>query len=418
MTDLSQKSISEYIALTRCLACDSNDLSLYLDLGNQPLANDFLPIGTKLESYPLALQYCRNCYHSQLSVSVNPKRLFRNYLYVSNTTETLRDYFAWFTDSIVSQYGSNLNILEIASNDGTLLRTLSERGHSAIGVDPAINLLPYVLNNGAVSICDFWPGVASRFLEQSSDLVIAMNVVAHVPDPCEFLCAARAALKPGGRLLLQTSQAEMIQSSQFDTAYHEHLSFFNVNSMEQLATRSGLTLNDVNLVPVHGTSYVWALSVDESFVSDRVKARREHESRLGVKSVNTYLKFAATARETVMETLSHVANLREAGYAIWGYGAAAKGNTFINFAQLRLDGFFDDNEMKQGLQSPGGGFPVVNPKQMVEIESPVCFVVPAWNFGREIAKRIRVIRKDKQDRILTYYPKIQLLSVEEASASL
>lgn len=414
---LERKS-SEYKNLQSCLACGSAELSRYLDLGNQPLANDFMSPETELETFPLVLQCCLRCFHSQLSVSVDPSRLFRNYLYVSNTTATLRNYFVWFADEIVSKYGSGLNILELASNDGTLLKTLSDRGHYAIGVDPALNLLPHVVGNGAISICDFWPGMASRFLENSSDLVIAMNVVAHVPDPCGFLIAARHALKPGGRIVVQTSQADMIESSQFDTAYHEHLSFFNVQSMKALASRSGLQLNDVTLVPIHGKSYLWVLSADHPEISERVKSRLDHELQVGLFSNATYTSFSETAKGIAQKTSGEVARLRESGHAIWGYGAAAKGNTFLNFAKIDLDGFFDDNELKQGLKSPGGNALVYGPQTMKEIQNPICFVVPAWNFVTEISNRIIKLRQNNRDCILTYYPSIQLRSVTEIAEGL
>ena len=367
-----------------------------------------------MEVFPLVLQYCENCSHSQLSVSVSPERLFRNYLYVSSTTETLREYFRWFVEVVVSNFGDSLNVLEIASNDGGLLKVLAEHGHRSIGVDPAQNLLPHVMKNGVVSICDFWPGVASSFLQNSSDLVIAMNVIAHVPDPCDFLSAARKALKPNGHVILQTSQAEMIEKFQFDTAYHEHLSFFNVSSMEKLAERSGLSLIDVDLVPIHGTSYVWTLKAVSSGTSDRLELRRKHEQQAGLMNQLTYLNFARRSKEIAKETSERILKLRDEGYAVWGYGAAAKGNTFLNFADVKLDGFFDDNALKQGLQSPGGRALVFHPEKMTEIKDPICFIVPAWNFVEEIAHRILCLRSDERDRILLYYPSPQLVAVAEA----
>ena len=407
-----------FINILSCLACDSRKLSPYLDLGLQPLANDFTQSNAKMEVFPLVLQYCESCFHSQLSVSVSPERLFRNYLYVSNTTETLREYFRWFVEEVVSGFGDSLNVLEIASNDGSLLKVLTENGHKAIGVDPALNLLPHVMKNAVVSICDFWPGVASNFLQNSSDLVIAMNVIAHVPDPRDFLSAARRALKPDGYIVLQTSQAEMIEKLQFDTAYHEHLSFFNVSSMEKLAERSGLSLIDVLLVPVHGTSYVWTLRADNSGASDRLKLRREYETQSGLTRHSTYSNFATGAKAIAEETLEKILKLRNEGYAVWGYGAAAKGNTFLNFADVKLDGFFDDNELKQGLQSPGGGAIVFHPEKMTEINEPICFIVPAWNFAKEIAQRILRIRSDERDRMLLYYPTLQLVPVAKAAKGL
>lgn len=405
---------SGFVNIEGCLACGSRNVSPYLDLGMQPLANDFIQKNDKLDVFPLVLQHCEDCFHSQLSVSVSPERLFRNYLYVSSTTETLMEYFRWFVEVVVSNFGESLNVLEIASNDGSLLKILAEHGHNPIGVDPALNLLPHVMENGAVSICDFWPGVASKFLQKSSDLIIAMNVIAHVPDPCQFLIAARKALKPNGHIILQTSQAEMIEKCQFDTAYHEHLSFFNVNSMEKLAERSGLSLIDVVLVPIHGMSYVWTLEAAKSGASDQLELRREHEQKAGIMKQLTYSNFAREAKKIVKETQERILKLREEGYAMWGYGAAAKGNTFLNFADVKLDGFFDDNPLKQGLQSPGGRALVFPPEEMIEIKSPICFIVPAWNFAEEIAHRILRVRMDNRDRMMLYYPHIQIVTVAEA----
>jgi 2-polyprenyl-3-methyl-5-hydroxy-6-metoxy-1,4-benzoquinol methylase len=408
---------TDFVNISNCLACGSRKVSPYLDLGLQPLANDFTETNAIMEVFPLVLQYCEDCFHSQLSVSVSPERLFRNYLYVSSTTETLMEYFRWFVEDVVSGFGDSLNVLEIASNDGSLLKILAERGYKAIGVDPALNLLPHVMKNGVVSICDFWPGIASNFLQNSSDIVIAMNVIAHVPDPCEFLSAARKALKPDGRIVLQTSQAEMIEKFQFDTVYHEHLSFFNVSSMEKLAERSGLSLIDVVLVPIHGQSYIWTLKASNSGSSDRLKLRREYERQAGLKNQSTYSNFARMAKEIAGETLKKILELQSKGYSVWGYGAAAKGNTFLNFADIKLSGFFDDNPLKQGRQSPGGCAIVFHPEKMTDINEPICFIVPAWNFAEEIAQRILRLRIDERDRILLYYPSLQLVTVAEMAQS-
>ena len=273
------------------------------------------------------------------------------------------------------------------------------------------------MKNGVVSICDFWPGIASNFLQNSSDIVIAMNVIAHVPDPCEFLSAARKALKPGGHIVLQTSQAEMIEKFQFDTVYHEHLSFFNVSSMEKLAERSGLSLIDVVLVPIHGKSYIWTLKASNSGSSDRLKLRREHERQAGLENQSTYSNFARMAKEIAGATLKKILELQSKGYSVWGYGAAAKGNTFLNFADIKLSGFFDDNPLKQGRQSPGGCAIVFHPDKMTDITDPICFIVPAWNFAEEIAQRILRLRTDERDRILLYYPSLQLVTVTEVAQS-
>jgi hypothetical protein len=185
--------------------------------------------------------------------------------------------------------------------------------------------------------------------------------------------------------------------------------------MEKLAERSGLSLIDVVLVPIHGTSYIWTLKAVNSGASDRLELRREHERKAGLMNQSTYSNFARRAKEIAEKTSEEILKLRGEGYAVWGYGAAAKGNTFLNFADIKLDGFFDDNALKQGLRSPGGHAIVFHPEKMIEISDPICFIVPAWNFAEEIAHRILRLRSDERDRMLLYYPSLQLVTVVETA---
>lgn len=405
--------MSNFVELTRCLACDGARLKNYLDLGNQPLANDFRENSLSMQSYPLGLQVCLDCWHSQLTVSVNPEILFRDYLYVSGTTKTLMDYFEWFGNEIISPLGSHLAILDIASNDGSLLEVLTNKGHVVLGVDPAANLIPLASRRGVATICDFWPGVAASVLGPNFDVVIAMNVLAHVPDPAGFLSAILRVLKPDAKIFVQTSQANMVVNSEFDTAYHEHLSFFNTNSMKVLANRAGLNLIDAFHTPIHGTSYVWVLKKEEEPESERLNAMREAEELQGIFKLEAYLAFRQKAEKTVSQTIEKIDQLRKEGYKIWGYGAAAKGNTFINFSGIVLEGVFDDNPLKQNLVSPGGGARVLHPAKLADLEGKICVLVPAWNFLTEISRKIRLIRDQPSDLVLTYYPEVMVSHIND-----
>ena len=385
----------------------------YLDLGEQPLANDFKDDPLEMACFPLGLQLCLECWHSQLTVSVNPEILFRDYLYVSGTTQTLTDYFKWFSREVVAPVGSNLNILDIASNDGSLLEVLKEEGHVVLGIDPAANLVPLAAQRGVATICDFWPGVIGGLLAPNFDLVIGMNVLAHVPDPVGFLSAIAKVLKPQARIFIQTSQANMVTNSEFDTAYHEHLSFFNTNSMKALVRRTGLHLVDAFHTPIHGTSYVWVLKKEEEGESKRLVDMRRSEEENGVFRVETYSAFRQKAEEIVRKTAEVVDQLRKDGYGIWGYGAAAKGNTFINYSGIEIDGIFDDNPLKQNLASPGGGVRVLHPSRLGDIEGKICLLVPAWNFLPEICRRVHAIRDHPSDLVLTYYPEVMVSHIAD-----
>jgi len=405
--------------LVECLACGGQDLVEFLDLGEQPLANELLALDANQshERFPLKLNYCKNCFHSQLSVAINPERLFRNYLYVSDTTKTLQQYFLWFADEVVSRIGNNLRVLELASNDGSFLEVLKLRGHNALGVDPALNLLPRSVSRGVVTVCDFWPGEISEFITGSCDLVVAMNVIAHVSNPSAFLKSAAKALSTSGKILLQTSQSEMIRLNQFDTAYHEHLSFFNVSSMQALASRSGLFLSDVTMTPIHGSSYVWTLTKFPTDVGVGLSLRQDFENDVGLRNQETYLQFGSRSQDLVKRVRNELSKFSLEEYEIWGYGAAAKGSTFLNFARVQVRGFFDDNPLKQGLTASLGGVavPIFHPTKMTEISKPICFLIPAWNFVGEIARRISSIRQNERDVIITYYPSLRTESVKIAA---
>ena len=402
-----------YITLNECLACSSPHIREYLNLGEQPLANNFIAQDETFTNYPLSLNFCLECFHSQLSVGVSPSILFRNYLYVSGTTKTLLDYFEWFTEQFINSHGEKLKVIDIASNDGTLLKVIRNQGHFTLGIDPAANLMRLAADNGIATVCDFWPGEVSRFLSNDIDVIIAINVFAHVSNPVEFLTMASKLIKKNGKIVIQTSQAMMVRNIEFDTAYHEHLSFFNVSSMKQLASRAGVYLTDVELTPIHGTSYVWTFQIEPAEESVGLLSLEQEEIDSGLLDADTYKVFTQRAELLVRDVKELIAAAKSEGYEIWGYGAAAKGNTFINFAGINLNGIIDDNPLKQGLKSPGGNATVYPPGHLKSIDNRICFVIPAWNFVEEIANKIKLFRPESNDKILTYFPSVKYLPIHE-----
>lgn len=182
-----------------CLACGSNDLYPYIDLGYQALANDYVAEPQKQPSYPLAVNLCKKCYHSQLGVAVNPDLLYKNYLYVSGTSTTLQKYFEWFVSKVENGDCRKLSVLDIASNDGSLLAEFRKRGHSVLGVDPATNLMPLAALKGVETINSYWTEDFARTLDKKFDVVVAMNVLAHNADPLDFVRGVAHVLNPNGR---------------------------------------------------------------------------------------------------------------------------------------------------------------------------------------------------------------------------
>lgn len=411
--------------LTRCLACGGAHLVPVLSLGRQALANSYHggPQGSATAAvqpgYELALNRCSACFHCQLSAAVAPDLLYKHYVYVSGTTTTLRDYFAWFADKLeaVAPPQPGRAVLELACNDGSLLEELRARGYGTLlGVDPAENLRELTRTKGLDVVCDYWgTAAAARLGARSFDVMIAMNVLAHGPDPLDFLKACRARLAPGGRVFVQTSQAYMIDRGEFDTIYHEHHSFFSTLSMQALANRAGLRVIAVEHVPVHGTSSLFTLAADLP-VEASVVAMLEQEAQRGLYDQATYDRFAAAARRVREQFARIVAEHRAEGYAAVGYGAAAKANTFLQFAAAqgdashaaRLAAVVDDNPLKQGLYTPGTDLPIVPPTALAEIDTPVLHVVTAWNFRDEIVRRIRAVRDRPDDRFVAYFPEVEV----------
>lgn len=374
--------------MRHCLACGGGMLITYLDLGAQPLANTYHDGTSNLPAYPLGLNVCEDCYHSQLTHAVDPDLLFRDYAYVSGTTATLSAYFDWFVDLVG---GDGLNVLDVAGNDGTLLTKFAAKGHTVLNVDPAENLQPTSEANGVPTLCAYWSSDLAKDLACDFDIIVAMNVLGHVSNPLDFLVGCRDALAEHGRIYIQTSQCEMVERGEFDTVYHEHHSFFTAKSFLRLADRAGLVVESVTKVPVHGTSYLWTLSVDGTPTAT-VADLFDYELTHGYYTDQTYADFGLEAKKTATWLSDVVDIYRENGYLVVGYGAAAKGNTLLNFAAIHLDCIVDDNPLKVGSYTPGVSSLIVGPEALSTMPRDLCIVVLSWNFWEEITERVRAVR--------------------------
>jgi len=375
-----------------------------VDLHDQPLANSYHDNSIKQDVYPLKLNVCANCYHLQLSHIVNPDLLFKDYLYVSGTSHTLREYFDWFV-SMVEQTTDVGTVLDIACNDGSQLDSFKKTGWKTYGVDPAENL--YKLSSKSHNIeCDYFK--RGQF-DKQFDVITAQNVFAHNENALEFLNDCADILNDDGKVYIQTSQAELVASNQFDTIYHEHLSFFNINSMNTLAKRSDLDLVDVIKTPIHGISYVFVFQ-KQAMVSDVSKMNNllAVENERGLYKLDTYKRYGYNVQRIGIEFNEVVKNWKKDGYTIIGYGAAAKGMTLLNYTKTDLDVIIDDNPLKQGLYTPGTNIPIMSVDYIKNLEpdAKVVFVPLAWNFYTEIRARIKQVRNNDNDRFLKYFPNV------------
>jgi SAM-dependent methyltransferase len=314
--------------------------------------------------------------------------MFKHYLYVSGTSLTYKKYLDWFAEFTGAQKG--WRVLDIGCNDGTQLDSFKALGCETWGIDPAENLYPISSNNHKVQLGYFGP---SYIPGVKFKVINAQNVFAHQHNPVDILIHAKELLEDDGKIYIQTSQADMVLNGEFDTIYHEHINFFNAYSFERLARRAGLELVGIEKTTIHGTSYMFILS-KHGPIGKSVENEIHKEEENGLRSVKTYMKWAKDCiamKERVINDLK--------GKRVIAYGAAAKGNTFLNFVNIRPEVIVDDNPLKQGMYSPGMRVQVV-PSSWIKslpLEESVVFFPLAWNFFEEIKNNILAIRDSKGD---------------------
>ena len=392
--------------LDSCLACGDTALEPALNLGQQPLANNFKTTPESNEYYPLAVNRCTHCSHLQLTHVVDPAEIYKDYAYVSGTSQTYLDYMTWFA-KWAREYSKQWHgaVLDIGCNDGSQLDAFKALGFRTAGVDPAENIHATSTAKGHQVVCGFWDQASiDQLADRSYDIIVAQNSFAHNPDPVRYLKLLAPLMKQDSLFFIQTSQADMVRNGEFDTIYHEHVNFYNINSMNELCRRAGVHLIDVIKTPIHGTSYV--------FVVSAYKKQPEHIANLIAQEADllqkeTYNRWASQARKIVSDFASRIEMFREQGYSIVGYGAAAKGMTLLNYAQTNLDFIVDDNPLKQNTYSPGRDIPVVSSNHLKLYNNErILFVPLAWNFFAEIKSKIKSQRDNADDKFLKYFPEV------------
>ncbi len=400
--------MQNHTEIKNCRACKNTNLENILDLNVQPLANSYHN-DEDLQEFPLSINVCQNCYHVQLSVVVNPDLMFKNYLYVSGTSQTLHKYFEDFVDlcEIYAPKNKKNKILDIACNDGTQLDKFKDKGWETYGVDPAENLFNLSKNNHNVE-CAYWDDEVAKRFGEKFDTIIAQNVFAHTHDIYAFLQSCSLVSDEDTTIFIQTSQADMIINNEFDTIYHEHLSFFNSKSMKTCANSNNFSLINVLKTEIHGGSYVFVLKKgkhDESMAEDQI----EKERKLGLYNMETYYEYAKRCKKVTNDFKNTISEYKKEGFKIIGYGAAAKGNTFLNFAEVDLDYIVDDNKLKWGLKTPGRDIEIKDPKALKSEHPSKIVVVPlAWNFFREIKMKTENML-GRHIKFIKYFPEIKIV---------
>lgn len=404
-----------------CRICSSTGhLSIVLDLGAQRLANDFQDKdkqkATETKQYKLCLIRCKICSHLQLDTSVDPSRLFSNYIYASGTSETAMTHFKWFADFIRSENGptstEKVVVLDIACNDGSQLDCLKSKNCITLGIDPAANFYLGNQEKGHHVLTAFWgtqgdKDAIQKFLAQfpKLDVIICQNVLAHVPFPVAFLKACRDAMTVETKLYVQTSQSDMILHGEFDTVYHEHAHFFTMRSMRYAAELADLEIVNVAKIPVHGTSYLFTLqrckSEKQPLKNELVQKLEEEENGLGLYQDGFYVVYRNQVLNICAWLSRTIEKLQQQdGCEVSGYGAAAKGMTLLSMlsdSAQQLECIIDESPLKQNKFTPGKyPIPVCDlltyETQASNKHKKQVLIVLAWNCWNEIVNKLKNIK--------------------------
>lgn len=376
-----------------CRLCGGDQLISVLDLGDQPLANDMGATADELlPAFPLHLRICPDCGLGQVGEYVLPDRIFGdNYPYLSSTSQTWLDHCAAYAQTFTAELGltSDDLVVEVASNDGALLRAIAARGARVLGIEPAGNVAKIAESEGVPTVVEFF-GVetARRVVAEHGHprLVAANNVMAHVPDIHDFM-GGFATLADDDTLITieNPSMMSLLRETQFDTIYHEHYSYLTAHAVQRLARDHGLDLVHADQVPTHGGSNRYWISRSRQ-PDDTVAALLAEEAANGLFDRDVWQRFAARSIAAIDGLRTWFTERSRAGEPVAGYGAAAKGNTFLNAvgeAARSLAYVVDGSVEKQGKYLPGTQAPVIAPEQMGDQPVDHVLILP-WNIATEL----------------------------------
>ncbi|MEZ0394869.1 MAG: class I SAM-dependent methyltransferase [Anaerolineales bacterium] len=381
-----------------CRSCGQRGLQPILSLGHTPLANSLLPdlrFAASEEKFPLDLVFCPHCSLVQITETIAPEKLFRQYLYFSSFSDTMLRHAQELATEVIgrARLHSGSLVVEIASNDGYLLQYYQQENIPVLGIEPALNVARVAQEErGIPTLAEFFGlSLAEHLREEGkqADVIHAHNVLAHVADLNGFVAGIGVLLKGQGMAIIEAPYVkEMIDRCEFDTIYHEHLCYFSLTALDHLFRRHGMTIFDVKRVPIHGGSlriYVRRSQIGEE-VQSSVTDLLEEESGWGVKQFSFYEAFARRVQNLKASLTEYLKTLKEQGKRLAAYGASAKGSTLLNYFGIGtdiLDFVVDRSTYKQGHYMPGVHLPIYAPEKLLS-EMPDYALLLVWNFADEI----------------------------------
>ena len=376
-----------------CRSCGNTKLKRVVSLGYQPLANNLLnKKNEKYELYPLEVNYCQDCHNCQLSVAVDPKKMFSNYLYISSTSKTFRDHFI----SAAKKYTKDLKlkskksyIIDIGSNDGVALKPFKELGFKKIlGIEPAKNLAKLANKNKIKTFNGFLNKKNIKDLKKNADLILASNVFAHSDNLKEMTECMIELLSKKGTIIIEVQYLmNTLKDLTFDNIYHEHYNYWSLTSLINFFKQFKVKIFKAEKINTHGGSIRIYIKKNKNIkIEKSVKKLLKEEEKFGIKDFKTYQKFGKKVSEIRKNVIKNITKLKKADKKIIGYGAPAKATTALNYFNIKkeIDFVVEDNKLKIGKFIPGVNIPIISKKNL-KIKNPTILVL-AWNFFEEIKK--------------------------------
>lgn len=379
------------IERTPCRGCGERSLRLALDLGSQPLAGGFLSgpeaIATE-QQYPLRAFVCERCSLVQIIDVVDPDILFQDYSFSSSTIPTLVEHFREYAQWLVDRF-SPLRVVEFGCNDGVLLQPLQETGVDAWGVDISENITELARAKGLQVLTGFFDVAAAAEIRERAglaDVVTGSNAFAHNEHPELILDAAKAVLAPTGHFVVEVMYAgDLLELMQWDTLYHEHLTFYSLGTLRTLLERHGFYPVHAERIPMHGGSLRVAAALEPVEPSDGLRAIDEYELETQLNQPATWLEFGARVGRKI-EIVRDVFDVLRGSKRIWGYGAAGKATMWVNATGMDyLEAMVDASPLRAGKLMPGTHTPIVFPDEMRKSPPDIVFVT-AWNYADNIRR--------------------------------
>lgn len=389
-----------------CRFCNHALSYVFTDLGSSPLANSYLnseQLNAMEPFYPLCVYVCEKCFLVQLPEHQSGEAIFTDYAYFSSFSESWLRHAREYTRMMIERFKLNSGqlVVEIASNDGYLLKNFIEYKIPVLGVEPANNVAQVANEAGIPTIVKFFGTQTAMELSEAgkhADLIIGNNVLAHVPALNDFIKGIKILLKKGGVVTMEFPHLmRLIDENQFDTIYHEHFSYFSLTTVEKVFSAHGLTLFDVDELSTHGGSLrIYARhDGDESMpISEKIYDLKAREEGVGFNKVDYYFSFAEKVKETKRSALEFLIKAKKEKKSVAAYGAPAKGNTLLNYCGVRtdfVDYTVDRSPHKQDKYLPGSRIPIYDPDKIKETKPNYLLILP-WNLKEEIMEQMSYIR--------------------------